>query len=416
MNLYITSQHNFTEVKNIYEFTCRIPGIPLFLIRQFYLIWKMTEKITEIKIKPVKKEREGKLQPSRFWVQISFLLICLWIGVEFHYFTRYFETGGAEGSLSRPPGVEAFLPISSMMSVYYFAITGELHKAHPAGFFIFLGIVTLSLALGKSFCSWICPVGSISEAVGDFGDAIWMKLFKRKLRMPRWLDYPLRSLKYLLLAFFVYAIFLSMEAAALKAFLDSPYNVISDVKMYYFFADISQFAFGVIAVLFLLSVVIRNFWCRYLCPYGALLGVVSFLSPFKIKRDAEKCTSCHLCTLACPNRINVEKVNHVISDECSSCMKCVDACPLRDTLYVENIFTKKKVQKKYITPLVIGSFFFFIALGILTGNWQNKVTKEEYQVYIELRNSLGHPTGVQSKKELEIMEQRNKEAREKAGK
>ncbi len=376
----------------------------------------MTEKITEIKVKPIKKEREGKIQPSRFWVQISFILVCLWIGVEFYYFTRYFETAGVEGSFSRPPGVEAFLPISSMMSVYYFAITGELHQAHPAGFFIFLGIVSLSLALGKSFCSWICPVGSISEAVGDFGDAVAMKLFKRKLRMPRWLDYPLRSLKYLLLAFFVYAIFLSMEAAALKAFLDSPYNVISDVKMYYFFADISQFAFTVIAVLFLLSVVIRNFWCRYLCPYGALLGVVSFLSPFKIKRDAEKCTSCHLCTLACPNRINVEKVNHVISDECSSCMKCVDACPLRDTLYVENIFTKKKVKKKYVTPLVIGSFFFFIALGIITGNWQNKITKEEYEVYIEMRNSLGHPTGVQTQEELDIMEQRNREAKEKAGK
>ncbi|GAB1348791.1 4Fe-4S binding protein [Ignavibacteriales bacterium] len=365
-----------------------------------------------LKSRTVKKIKEIKLQSHRFWVQAAFILVCLWIGVEFHYFTKYFETGGVEGSFSRPPGVEAFLPISSMMSVYYFAVTGELHKAHPAGFFIFLGIASLSLLFGKSFCSWICPVGSISEAVGDFGDRISMKLFKRKLRMPKWIDYPLRSLKYLLLGFFVYAIFLSMEVTALKSFLDSPYNVISDVKMYYFFADISQFAFSVIAVLFVLSIVVRNFWCRYLCPYGALLGIFSLLSPIKIKRDAEKCTSCSLCTLACPNKIKVEKVNYVISDECSSCMKCVDACPVRDALYLKEVVTGKRVTKKYITPLVIGVFFFFISLGIITGNWQNKITQEEYEVYIQMRNSLGHPTGMESDEGRQLIEQRNREAKE----
>ncbi|MBK6681909.1 MAG: 4Fe-4S binding protein [Ignavibacteriales bacterium] len=371
-----------------------------------------TEKIN----RPVKKEREGKLQSSRFWVQTAFTILCLWIGIEFYYFLRFFETGGLEGSFSRPPGVEGFLPISSMMSVYYFAITGDLHQAHPAGFFIFLGILSLSFLLGKSFCSWICPVGFISEAIGDFGDAISMKLFKRKISIPKFLDYPLRSIKYLLLAFFVYAIFMLMSAAALKAFLDSPYNVISDVKMYYFFADISQFAFTVIAVLFILSVVVRNFWCRYLCPYGALLGIMSLISPLKIKRDAEKCTSCSLCTKACPNRIVVEKVNYVMSDECSSCMKCVDACPVRDTLYLQQVVTGKRVKKKYVTPLVLGSFFFFITLGIITGNWQNKITKEEYEVYIEMKNSLGHPTGLESDEHRELIEQRNKDAKDAVGK
>ncbi|OQY70678.1 MAG: ferredoxin [Ignavibacteriales bacterium UTCHB3] len=347
-------------------------------------------KIDQIKPKkPIRKEREGKVQPSRLWSQFAFALISIWIGVEFYYFTQYFETGGSAGSFYRPPGVDAFLPISSMMSVYYFALTGDLHQAHPAGFFIFLGILSLSFVLGKSFCSWVCPVGTISEAIGDFGEAIWLKIFKRKPTLPRWLDYPLRSIKYLLLGFLFIAVFFSMGAVALKAFLDSPYNIISDVKMYYFFADISQFALIVIAVLFLLSVFIRSFWCRYLCPYGAFLGVVSLFSPLKIKRNTEKCTSCHLCTIACPSRINVENVKkYVISDECTSCLKCVDACPLRDTLYVENIITKKKVKKKAITPLVFGTFFLFVGLGIVTGNWQNKVTKEEYEVYIEMKNSL----------------------------
>jgi len=128
-------------------------------------------------------------------------LICIWIGVEFYYFVRYLETAGLEGSAYRPPGDEGFLPISSLMSLYHFFITGEIHQAHPAGFFILAGAIIVSFVFGKSFCSWICPVGLLSEYLGDFGE----KIFGRKIKLPKWLDYPLRSLKYLLLAFFVYS-------------------------------------------------------------------------------------------------------------------------------------------------------------------------------------------------------------------
>jgi len=97
-------------------------------------------------------------------------------------------------------------------------------------------------------------------------------------------------------------------------------------------------------------------------------------------------------------------------------MKCVDACPVRDTLYLQQVVTGKRVKKKYVTPLVLGSFFFFITLGIITGNWQNKITKEEYEVYIEMKNSLGHPTGLESDEHRELIEQRNKDAKDAVGK
>jgi len=93
-------------------------------------------------------------------------------------------------------------------------------------------------------------------------------------------------------------------------------------------------------------------------------------------------------------------------------MKCVDACPVRDALYLKEVVTGKRVTKKYITPLVIGVFFFFISLGIITGNWQNKITQEEYEVYIQMRNSLGHPTGMESDEGRQLIEQRNREAKE----
>ncbi|KKR74013.1 MAG: Polyferredoxin, partial [Parcubacteria group bacterium GW2011_GWB2_40_8] len=231
----------------------------------------MSEEITTRK--KLIRNGEKPIQKYRFIVQLLFAALCIWIGVEFYLFVKYLETGGSASYFTRPPGVDGFLPISSLMSFYYFLTTGTIHSAHPAGMFIFFGIVLMSLVIGKSFCSWLCPIGLLTELIGDFGE----KIFKRKIQLPRFLDYPLRSLKYLMLGFLFYAVFFLMTSAALKAFLDSPYNLVADVKMYYFFAGISRFSLIVISILFVLSVVIRNFWCRYLCPYGALLGIASLL-------------------------------------------------------------------------------------------------------------------------------------------
>jgi polyferredoxin len=112
-----------------------------------------------------------------------------------------------------------------MMSFYLFISTGEIHWAHPAGMFIFSAIILMSLFFGKSFCSWLCPVGFISELIGDFGE----KIFKRKIKLPTWIDIPLRSLKYLLLGFLFYAVFVLMDLTAVRAFLNSPYNQVADL-------------------------------------------------------------------------------------------------------------------------------------------------------------------------------------------
>jgi polyferredoxin len=340
----------------------------------------------------MKKNKTLKAQDSRFYIQLFFATLTIWIGVEFYFFMGWLESNGAAEFAMRPPGAEAFLPISSLMSLLLFFKTGEIHPVHPAGLFIFVAILAVSLIFGKSFCSWICPIGFISEMVGDFGEKIQKKLFKRKLVLPKILDYPLRSLKYLILLFFAYAIF-GMTAAALQGFLDAPYNVMSDIKMYEFFAKISQFSLIVIATLFILSIVIRNFWCRYLCPYGALLGFFSLLSFNKIKRNADSCTDCGACTIVCPSNIKVHKTKTVISDECVTCLKCVDACPVPDTLDLKSTIGKKKFDKKYVGFAILIIYFTILGIGVVTNNWHNNVSKEKYLELYPDRNSFDHLKG-----------------------
>ncbi len=362
----------------------------------------------EKKNKIVRNSEKG-IQKIRFAIQTLFALLCIWIGIEFYLFVRFLESNGASAFYERPPGVDGFLPISSFMSFYLLLTTGEIHQAHPAGLFIFLSIVLMSLVFGKSFCSWLCPIGFLSELIGDFGE----KVFKRRLKLPKFLDYPLRSLKYLMLGFLVYSVIFLMTPMAVKYFLDSPYNIVADIKMYYFFANISQTALIVISVLFILSIFIRNFWCRFLCPYGALLGIFSLLSPNKIQRNPTSCIDCGLCNKACPSFIKVDKVKTVISDECSTCLNCVDVCPVKDTLQLNSMIPgKTKINKKFIAIGVVGIFMLVTGLGILTNNWQNKVTKEEYLLHYKQMNSYGHPTGPNAMKQLN--EQASKEIKREA--
>jgi polyferredoxin len=334
------------------------------------------------------------IQKFRFIVQIAFVLLCIWIGYDFYKFVSYLESGGTLEFSSRPPGVDGFLPISSLMSFYLFLKTGQIHSVHPAGVVIFFAIILMSFIIGKSFCSWFCPVGFLSEMLGNVGE----KFFGKKIKMPKFLDFPLRSIKYLLLAFLVYTVFFMMNEIALKAFLNSPYNIIADIKMYYFFAKISRFSLIIIGVLFFLSIVFRNFWCRYLCPYGALLGFISLFSPNKIKRNSDTCINCEACTKVCPSFINVHKVKNVISDECTSCLNCIDACPVKNTLYLKPVMAKRQINKKIAAGIIVSIFLLTTGIAMLTGYWQNNIAKEEYLMHFRNIEKLNHFTGTGSVK------------------
>jgi polyferredoxin len=324
-------------------------------------------------------------QTLRRAFQIAFLLLNVWIGVQFYLFVRYYETGGRSIRVDRPAGVEGWLPIASLMNLKVLLLTGRAPLIHPAGTFLLIAFLASSWIFRKSFCAWLCPVGTICEYLWRFG----RKLFRRNLRLPRALDIPLRSLKYILLSLFLYAVG-SMSVTAIRQFLESPYGMVDDVKMLNFFRDLGAGGAVVIAVLALGSIVVQNFWCRYFCPYGAMLGLLSLLSPLRIRRDANLCIDCAKCAKACPAVLPVDRLIAIRSAECIGCMQCVAACPAEGALFLSAPRRKRVpawVVAAGVATLFLGTYFYARSMG----HWNTDLPDHLYFQLVPHANEFAHP-------------------------
>ena len=255
-------------------------------------------------------------------IQSMFLILCLHTGWQFHRFLLW-ATGASEVFVPRPASVEAFLPIAALMGLRRLLQTGAWDMVHPAALAILLAAMVTALVLRKGFCGYVCPVGLISGMLNALG---------RRLSLSRvpgpWTARLLSVPKYLALGFFIYTVFFGMDLAAIEQFAAGPYNYVADARMLRFFQSPSRTTMVVLAALLVLGTVLRSFWCRYLCPYGALLGLLSWASPTSVHRDPATCVQCGRCTRACPGCIRVQDMERVLSPECLGCMRCQEACPV----------------------------------------------------------------------------------------
>lgn len=324
-------------------------------------------------------------QRLRRTVQILFAALNVWIGVEFYLFVRHYETGGESMYVPRPPGVEGWLPIASLMNLKYWLATGEVPAIHPAGMFLLIAFLAISFLFRKSFCSWLCPVGTLSEWLWRAGRSI----FGRNFLLPRRVDIALRSLKYVLLGLFLYAVG-SMSAPAIRAFMEGPYGIIADVKMLNFFRYLSLTAAVTLGMLAVASIFVQNFWCRYLCPYGALLGLAARFSPARIRREPEVCIDCAKCAKACPSLLPVDKLITVRSPECTGCVECVAVCPAEGALYL-SLPRKRKLPAWALAAGLAVIFFGVVGYARWAGYWRTDLPSQVYFELIPRAHEFSHP-------------------------
>ncbi len=333
----------------------------------------------------VRRTGKDRSQLLRRSIQFAFLVLNLWLGYEFLQFVWHFEIPGAPPH-PRPAGIEGWLPIAGLMNVKYWIATGMAPFAHPTAAVLITTFFAISLLMRKAFCSWLCPVGTISEWLWRLGH----ETFKRNFVLPRWLDIGLRSLKYILLALFGYVV-VTMSARAVAEFLESPYGIVADVKMLNFFRYMTTTTAIVLGVLVVASVFVKNFWCRYLCPYGALMGLGALLSPLRIKREPARCIDCAKCAKACPSQLPVDMLVQIRSAECLGCMECIAVCPAEGALDMKVVHAGFRVKPWMIAAGCAVVFFGLVGLAKLTGHWDTVVASEVYREVIPKAHEFAHP-------------------------
>ena len=255
----------------------------------------------------------------RMLIQGGFLAFMTWTGY------RHQVLGGGPAGV---PPVDALCPFGGMESLYAFLSSGTwLRRVAPSALILLVIVAVVTLLLGRVFCGWICPLGTI----GEWTAKISRRMGIRPRELPEPLDRPLRFLKYAVLAVIIVFTW-KLGTLAWRAY--DPW-----VAWMHLSAGIEEMAEAPwsFAVLFGAvigaSLFIERFWCRYLCPLGALLAPLQKLSLFKVRRSEEHCIHCHLCGKSCPVRLDPESTDVTSSAECLACGRCVEACPREKALF-----------------------------------------------------------------------------------
>ncbi|NOY11831.1 MAG: 4Fe-4S binding protein [Archaeoglobi archaeon] len=306
--------------------------------------------------------------------QLFFFAITAYAWIRLYLFVSHFDYGTPY--VERPTSIEAFLPIGALVSLKNLIQNGFIDPIHPAALVIFTSILLTAVLLKRGFCGWVCPIGLISEVVTKTGERLTGKVMLGSRY--------LAVIKYLLLAFFLYLI-LPMDAASTAAFLFSPYWAIADVKLLDFWLKPGTLTILVTGLIVIATLFVRNVWCRFLCPYGALLALLSYLSPASIKKS--DCVGCLRCDEACPSGLKQSQVDEMKSPECIMCFECVKSCPYG---YLTPAIAGKRVRKELYALAIAGIIFGFFVVAKLTGHWDTALTYADYRKLMPIRHLISH--------------------------
>jgi ferredoxin len=187
-----------------------------------------------------------------------------------------------------------------------------------------------------------------------------------------------------------------MSAGAIEQFMRSPYGIVADVRMLNFFRHLGETAAVVLGALALASLIVQNFWCRYLCPYGALLGIASLFSPLRIRRLEPACIDCAKCAKACPSALPVDKLITIQSAECTGCMECVAVCPSEDALQLAlapwtRASKAGRLPAWAIAAAIAVLFFGIVGYAKTAGYWNGDVPDYVYHQLVPQADETSHP-------------------------
>ena len=225
------------------------------------------------------------------------------------------STGGSFDAFCAFGGIETLLP--------YLFNGHTLKSTNLLNFTVLLGTLGVSLVAGRAFCGWLCQLGALQDFLADWarrisGGGKYIRGKKSKailpLTLPPAVDKALRYIKYVALAAILVAS-LYMVYPPLYEFC--PLRAVFGLKL-------TPLLWAVLVIFLVTSILIERFWCKYLCPLGALLAIFNKISPVQLVSSAN-CNQCGRCDIECSMGIKDVPLN-LDDPECIRCLECMDTC------------------------------------------------------------------------------------------
>jgi polyferredoxin len=289
--------------------------------------------------KPKKGQRSfWEIQKLRYLSQIGF---AAFVGVV--VWQRWAATLGGGGGGGAPTG-EALCPLGGFESLFSVFTTGQfIPHTHLSNLVLFVSLAITAVVAKGFFCGWICPLGSIQQTVtairrwlgrhiGPLGEATRRMAASSVawIVADRWLRYA----KYAVLAWIVGGTIVYGEMVFRNV---DPWVALVTITAPATIGGLVMLGLTVAAAVF-----IDRPLCRYLCPLGAIVGLLGKLAPIKVQREDQFCTGCGACGRACPLDIPVQTQSRVGAIDCNMCLQCTGACPEKGALEVRCILPVRK--------------------------------------------------------------------------
>lgn len=303
--------------------------------------------------------RRNRKQRLRTGVQIGFFVLVALV-VTAHSVSEL----GVSIPFIEGASLHAICPFGGVVTLYTLITEGSfVQKIHEASLVLAAVVVVLSVIFGPVFCGWICPFGTFQRWMASLGKRLLGRRYGKVI--PHRLDQSMRYLRYAVLA----AVVIATAVSAKLVFSDyDPYFALFN----FWTGEVALTAFIILGLIMLLSLVVERPFCRYACPYGALLGLSNRFRIFKIRRVASTCIDCKACDRACPMGINISEAAAVTDAQCISCLRCTSeqACPVPDTVVVTSAKGPKGLSGKTVGLLSLIIFFGAIGASFSLGWWQ----------------------------------------------
>ena len=266
---------------------------------------------------------------GRFRTIIQLAATVFFNGYAAGFFKADIFTGGTKGicvpilNCYSCPGALGACPIGSLQSVF-----GNTGNRVP--FYILGSLMLFGIFFGRLLCGFLCPFGFIQDLLH--------KIPLKKAIVPKKIDKPLRWVKYAVLLLFVIALPLF---TALKDGYTVPYFcewicpagtleagiplVILDPTLRALIGALFDWKVVLLVLIVIGSIFVPRFFCRYLCPLGAVYALFNRFAFYRLELDKDKCINCGKCNEICP--MAVEVTADINSPECIRCGKCKVVCP-----------------------------------------------------------------------------------------